>query len=110
EELRASRGARLRGGAGMMIMEAAAVEPAGLLSDADTMMAGHLPRALDGYRQLNRLAAPYGAAVFVQLFHGGREQHSPGPRPVVVSSAAVPSTRYHTEPRALTTTEVEGVI
>jgi len=110
DELLAYHEARLRGGAGLIIMEAAAVEPSGLLSDTETMMAGYLPRTLDGYRQLKRLAAPHGAGVFVQLFHGGREQHSPGPRPVVVSSAAVPSTRYHTEPRALTTAEVEGVI
>src|SRR5262245_14630786 len=66
DELLAYHEARLRGGAGLIIMEAAAVEPSGLLSDTETMMAGYLPRTLDGYRQLKRLAAPYGAGVFVQ--------------------------------------------
>src|SRR5262249_3910673 len=93
-----------------IIMEAAAVEPSGLLSDAETMMAGYLPRTLDGYRQLKRLAAPYGAAGFRQLFSGGRAPPSPGPPPGVGASAALPSPPRPPEPRARTAAEVEGVI
>jgi hypothetical protein len=44
------------------------------------------------------------------LFHGGREVIASAPRPVVVSSSALPSHRYHTEPRALATVEVESLI
>ncbi|HZB42150.1 MAG TPA: FAD-dependent oxidoreductase [Ilumatobacter sp.] len=107
-ELLAYQEARARGGVGLIIMEAAATEPAGLLSDE--MMAGYLPRTIDGYREMKRITEPYGTKVFVQLFHGGREQFGSGPRREIVSSGAVPSLRYHSEPRAMTTAEVEQVI
>jgi 2,4-dienoyl-CoA reductase-like NADH-dependent reductase (Old Yellow Enzyme family)/thioredoxin reductase len=108
DELLAYHEARARGGVGLIIMEAAAIEPSGLVSE--TMMAGYLPRTLDGYRKLKRIAERYGTKVFTQLFHSGREHHHSGPRGVVVSSAAVPSRRYHAEPRALSTAEAEGII
>ncbi|HZI44898.1 MAG TPA: FAD-dependent oxidoreductase [Ilumatobacter sp.] len=107
-ELLAYQEARARGGVGLIIMEAAATEPAGLLSEE--MMAGYLPIAIDGYREMKRITEPYGTKVFVQLFHGGREQFGSGPRREIVSSGAVPSLRYHSEPRAMTTGEVERVI
>jgi 2,4-dienoyl-CoA reductase-like NADH-dependent reductase (Old Yellow Enzyme family)/thioredoxin reductase len=107
-ELLAYQEARARGGVGLIIMEAAATEPAGLLSEE--MMAGYLPMAIDGYREMKRITEPYGTKVFVQLFHGGREQFGSGPRREIVSSGAVPSLRYHSEPRAMTTGEVERVI
>jgi 2,4-dienoyl-CoA reductase-like NADH-dependent reductase (Old Yellow Enzyme family)/thioredoxin reductase len=107
-ELLSYQEARARGGVGLIIMEAAATEPAGLLSDE--MMAGYLPRTIDGYREMTRITEPYGTKVFVQLFHGGREQFGSGPRREIVSSGAVPSLRYHSEPRAMTTGEVESVI
>lgn len=107
-ELLAYQEARARGGVGLIIMEAAATEPAGLLSEE--MMAGYLPRTIDGYREMKRITEPYGTKVFVQLFHGGREQFGSGPRREIVSSGAMPSLRYHSEPRAMTTGEVESVI
>src|SRR5918993_3463447 len=107
-ELLAYQEARARGGVGLIIRGAAAPEPAGLLSDE--MMAGYLPRTIDGYREMKRITEPYGTKVFVQLFHGGREQFGSGPRREIVSSGAVPSLRYHSEPRAMTTAEVEQVI
>ena len=51
-----------------------------------------------------------GVKLFVQLFHGGREVISCAPRSVVVSASAIPSHRYHTEPRALTTSDVRDLI
>jgi 2,4-dienoyl-CoA reductase-like NADH-dependent reductase (Old Yellow Enzyme family)/thioredoxin reductase len=107
-ELLAYQEARARGGVGLIIMEAAATEPAGLLSEE--MMAGYLPKTIDGYREMKRITEPYGTKMFVQLFHGGREQFGSGPRREIVSSGAVPSLRYHSEPRAMTTGEVERVI
>jgi 2,4-dienoyl-CoA reductase-like NADH-dependent reductase (Old Yellow Enzyme family) len=47
----------------------------------------------------------HGTRLFCQLFHGGREIIAVGPRPPVVAPSAVPSWRFKTEPRALTTTE-----
>ena len=52
----------------------------------------------------------HGTRLFVQLFHGGRELLASAPRPVAVSSSALPSHRYHSEPRALRTSEVEETI
>lgn len=107
-ELLAYQEARARGGVGLIIMEAAAVEPEGL--NSETMMAGYLPETLDGYREMRKIADRHGTKVFVQLFHAGREAHGSGPRSVVVSAGSVPSLRYHSEPRALTTGEAEGII
>lgn len=107
-ELLAYQEARARGGVGLIIMEAAAVEPEGL--NSETMMAGYLPETLDGYREMRKIADRHGTKVFVQLFHAGREAHGSGPRSAVVSSGSVPSLRYHSEPRALTTGEAERII
>lgn len=107
-ELLAYQEARARGGVGLIIMEAAAVEPEGL--NSETMMAGYLPETLDGYREMRKIADRHSTKVFVQLFHAGREAHGSGPRSVVVSSGSVPSLRYHSEPRALTTGEAERII
>ena len=46
----------------------------------------------------------------MQLFHGGREQIASAPRAPAVSSSALPSARYHTEPRALRTDEVVELV
>ena len=52
----------------------------------------------------------HGTRLFVQLFHGGRELFGSAPRPVALSSSALPSHRYHSEPRALRTYEVEETV
>lgn len=100
--------ARARGGVGLIIMEAVAVAPSGLLT-AHTL-GGYLPQMVDAYRTVVEAVHAHGAKLFVQLFHGGREIISSAPRPVVVSSSAIPSHRYHTEPRALTTADVHELI
>src|SRR6202007_2732536 len=48
--------------------------------------------------------------LFTQLFHGGRELMASAPRPPAVSSSALPSHRYHNEPRALRTAEVSELV
>ena len=100
--------ARAAGGAGLIIMEAVAIAPSGLLT-AHTL-GGYLPEMVDGYQRVAAAVHPYGTKLFVQLFHGGREVIAAAPRPVVVSSSALPSHRYHTEPRALRTDEVEDIV
>jgi 2,4-dienoyl-CoA reductase-like NADH-dependent reductase (Old Yellow Enzyme family) len=100
--------ARAAGGAGLIIMEAVAIAPSGLLT-AHTL-GGYLPEMVDGYRRVNEAVHRHGSKLFVQLFHGGREVIASAPRPVVVSSSALPSHRYHTEPRALLTHEVDEIV
>jgi 2,4-dienoyl-CoA reductase-like NADH-dependent reductase (Old Yellow Enzyme family)/thioredoxin reductase len=104
----AYQGARAAGGAGLIVMEAVAVAPSGLLT-AHTL-AGYFDSTVDGYRRVAAAVRPHGTKLFVQLFHGGREVISSAPRAEVVSAVARPSQRFQTEPRALYTEEVEELV
>jgi 2,4-dienoyl-CoA reductase-like NADH-dependent reductase (Old Yellow Enzyme family)/thioredoxin reductase len=108
EDFVAYQQARARGGAGLIVMEAVAIAPSGLLT-AHTL-GGYLDGMVDGYRRVAEAVQAEGTKLFVQLFHGGREVIASAPRPVVVSASALPSHRYHTEPRALRTDEVEEIV
>jgi 2,4-dienoyl-CoA reductase-like NADH-dependent reductase (Old Yellow Enzyme family)/thioredoxin reductase len=108
EDFVAYQGARAAGGAGLIVMEAVAVAPSGLLT-AHTL-AGYFDSTVDGYRRIAAEVQPHGTKLFVQLFHGGREVISSAPRPEVVSASARPSQRFQTEPRALRTDEVEDLV
>jgi 2,4-dienoyl-CoA reductase-like NADH-dependent reductase (Old Yellow Enzyme family)/thioredoxin reductase len=100
--------ARARGGTGLIVLEATAVHPSGLLT----------PHTLAGYREeivpeLARVAEAvhaHGTRLFVQLFHGGREQISAPPRPPALAPSAIPSLRFHVEPRALSAEEIASVV
>ena len=100
--------ARAAGGTGLIVMEAVAVAPSGLLT-AHTL-AGYSDAIVDGYQRVAAAVRSQRSRLFVQLFHGGRELISSAPRPPAVSSSALPSARYHTEPRALSTGEVEELV
>jgi 2,4-dienoyl-CoA reductase-like NADH-dependent reductase (Old Yellow Enzyme family) len=100
--------ARARGGVGAIFIEATAIHPTGLLT-AHTM-GGYLPAIVDGYRRLSDAIHDDGARVLVQLFHGGREQISSSPKAPAVAPSAVPSLRFHCEPRALTTREIDELV
>jgi 2,4-dienoyl-CoA reductase-like NADH-dependent reductase (Old Yellow Enzyme family)/NADPH-dependent 2,4-dienoyl-CoA reductase/sulfur reductase-like enzyme len=108
EDFVAYQGARAAGGAGLIVMEAVAVAPSGLLT-AHTL-AGYFDATVDGYRRVAAAVQPHGTKLFVQLFHGGREVISSAPRAEVVSAGARPSQRFQTEPRALRTDEVEALV
>jgi 2,4-dienoyl-CoA reductase-like NADH-dependent reductase (Old Yellow Enzyme family) len=108
EELIAYHEARARGGVGAIFLEATAIHASGLLT-AHTI-GGFRPEIVPAYQ---RLAAPlqrHGARLFVQLFHGGREQISAAPRAPAVAPSAVPSLRFKSEPRALTVREITALI
>src|SRR5688500_6322639 len=100
--------ARARGGVGQIVLEAAAVHPTGLLT----------PHTLAAYREeivapLLRVAEKvrgHGTRLFVQLFHGGREQIASAPRPPALAPSAIPSRRFHVEPRALSGREIESIV
>jgi 2,4-dienoyl-CoA reductase-like NADH-dependent reductase (Old Yellow Enzyme family)/thioredoxin reductase len=108
DEFVAYQVARAAGGVGLIILEAVAIAPAGLLT-AHTI-GGYLDGTVAAYRRIAVAVQPHGTRLFVQLFHGGRELLASAPRPVAVSSSALPSHRYHSEPRALRTSEVEETI
>jgi 2,4-dienoyl-CoA reductase-like NADH-dependent reductase (Old Yellow Enzyme family) len=108
EDLFAYHAARAAGGAGAVFLEATAVHPTGLLTPHT--LGGYLPEIAGGYERLAAAVQPHGTRVFVQLFHGGREQFGAPPRAPAVAPSAVPSLRYKSEPRALDDAELEEIV
>src|SRR4051794_29386149 len=95
DDLVAYHEARARGGVGAIFLEATAVHPTGLLTPHT--LGGYLPGIVGGYERLVAGVRPHGAKLFVQLFHGGREQFGGPPRAPAVAPSAVPSPRFHSE-------------
>jgi 2,4-dienoyl-CoA reductase-like NADH-dependent reductase (Old Yellow Enzyme family) len=108
EDLVAYHEARARGGVGAVFLEATAVHASGLLTPHT--IGGYLPGIVPAYRRLGAAIQGHGAALFVQLFHGGREQISTSPRPPAVAPSAVPTLRFRTEPRSLTGAEIRDIV
>jgi 2,4-dienoyl-CoA reductase-like NADH-dependent reductase (Old Yellow Enzyme family) len=108
DELLAYHEARARGGVGTIFLEATAVHPSGLLTPHT--VGGFLPEIVAAYRRLGERLHPHDTKLMVQLFHGGREQISSAPRAPAVAPSAIPSLRFKSEPRALTISEIEGLI
>jgi len=108
DDLVAYHAARAEGGVGAIFLEATAVHESGLLTSHT--LGGYLPGIVDGYRQLADVIHGHGAAVYVQLFHGGREQISTAPRPPALAPSAVPTQRFHVEPRAITVREIKEIL
>jgi len=100
--------ARARGGVGLIVLEATAVEPSGLLTPHT--LAGYREESAAGFARIAEAVRPHGARLFVQLFHGGREQIASPPRAPAISASAVPSRRFHVEPRAATRADIESII
>ena len=90
------------------MLEATAVHESGLLTGHT--LAGYLPAIVSGYRTVARAVKPHGTRLFVQLFHGGREQIASPPRAPALAPSAVPSRRYKVEPRAATEEEVDELV
>lgn len=108
DDLVAYHAARAEGGVGAIFLEATAVHESGLLTSHT--LGGYLPAIVDGYRRLADVIHGHGAAVFVQLFHGGREQISVPPRPPALAPSAVPTQRFHVEPRAISAREIKEIL
>ena len=100
--------ARARGGVGLIVLEATAVDASGLLTSHT--LGGYLPEIVEGYRRVTAAVRPHGTRLFVQLFHGGREQIASVPRPPVLAPSSIPSQRFRTEPRALRPEEIARIV
>ena len=108
DDLLAYHEARARGGVGAIFLEATAVDRSGLLTSHT--LGGFLPAIVPAYEQLATRVHAHGTKLFVQLFHGGREQISSAPASPAVAPSAIPSLRFKTEPRALTITEIRELV
>jgi 2,4-dienoyl-CoA reductase-like NADH-dependent reductase (Old Yellow Enzyme family)/thioredoxin reductase len=84
------------------------VHPSGLLTPHT--LGGFLPELVSGYRRVAQAVQPAGTRLFVQLFHGGREQIVTPPRPPALAPSAVPSQRFRTEPREISPREIEEIV
>jgi 2,4-dienoyl-CoA reductase-like NADH-dependent reductase (Old Yellow Enzyme family)/thioredoxin reductase len=100
--------ARAQGGVGLIVLEATAVHPSGLLTPHT--LGGYMPGLSAGYRRLAKAVHPSGTRLFVQLFHGGREQISTPPREPAIAPSAVPSQRFRVEPRAARAVDIGEIV
>lgn len=108
EELDAYQEARAKGGIGLIILEAAAVHPSGMLTT--NTVASFKPDIVNAFKRLTSKVSPYGTKVFAQLFHAGREVVSSDYRNAAWAPSAVPSLRFGTMPKPMNLEEIEEVI
>jgi 2,4-dienoyl-CoA reductase-like NADH-dependent reductase (Old Yellow Enzyme family)/thioredoxin reductase len=90
------------------VIEATAIHSTGLLTPHT--VGGYLPEIVPAYRRLADAVHEHGTRLFCQLFHGGREIITSGPRPPAVSASSIPSARFMTEPRELSVAEIEEML
>jgi 2,4-dienoyl-CoA reductase-like NADH-dependent reductase (Old Yellow Enzyme family)/thioredoxin reductase len=100
--------ARARGGAGLIVIEATAVDRSGLLTRHT--LAGFDEAIVPGLARVREAAHAHGTRLFLQLLHGGREQIASRPRPPALAPSEVPSLRFHVEPRALSAEQIEEIV
>jgi 2,4-dienoyl-CoA reductase-like NADH-dependent reductase (Old Yellow Enzyme family)/thioredoxin reductase len=101
--------ARAKGGAGLLIVEATAVHPLGLIfkGECGIFHDRHIP----GFKRLTSKVHEYGSRIAMQLAHGGRQTKSTliGAQPL--GPSAIPAPALCTEiPRAMTVDEIQAVV
>jgi 2,4-dienoyl-CoA reductase-like NADH-dependent reductase (Old Yellow Enzyme family) len=102
--------ARAKGGAGLIVVQVAAVHPTAFYTthalDATD------DRCIPGYRRLAQACHGHGCKVFAQLFHPGREviDFVEGAATVAYAPSAVPSERFHVMPRVLSRSLIGEIV
>ena len=102
-------GARAKGGAALLIVEATAVHPLGLIfkGECGIFDDSYIP----GFKRLTSAVHEYGSKIAMQLAHGGRQTKSTliGAQPL--GPSAIPAPALCTEiPRAMSVDEIEAVV
>lgn len=110
EELAAYHEARARGGAGLIIVEAARFHATALTESPELIVTSD--DCIPGYRRIAEAAHRHGAKIFGQLSHSGRlsRRAHDGMRGVAYAPSAVPDNRFHTMPRAMPVEMIEELI
>ncbi|PEJ49367.1 hypothetical protein CN692_23260 [Bacillus sp. AFS002410] len=107
-EMTAYHVARAKGGAGLIILEAAAVHSSGMLTSHT--IAGFDEKVIPAYAEIAKQLHQYGTKVFSQLFHGGREVVSSDYRNAAWAPSSEPSFRFGIMPRPMNIDEIKDVI
>jgi 2,4-dienoyl-CoA reductase-like NADH-dependent reductase (Old Yellow Enzyme family)/thioredoxin reductase len=100
--------ARARGGAGLIVLEATAIDQSGVLTGHT--LAGFREEIIPGLARVAGVVQPHGTRLFLQLLHGGRERIASPPRPPALAPSEVPSLRFHVEPRELSGEEIAAIV
>ncbi|HZT18541.1 MAG TPA: FAD-dependent oxidoreductase [Dongiaceae bacterium] len=101
DDLIAYHEARARGGAGLIVVEAARFHES-TLSDSPELVVSK-EDCIPGYLRLAAAVHRHGARIFGQLSHSGRctRRNRAGMRGVAYAPSAVPDNRFHTMPREM---------
>ncbi len=110
EDLVAYHEARAKGGAGLIITEAARVHESGVASGQ--ALNATTDAIVPGYARVVAAVHGHGCAVFGQLSHSGRVMGGSldGSLPVAYSASVTPEERHHIMPRAMPTPMIRDVI
>jgi 2,4-dienoyl-CoA reductase-like NADH-dependent reductase (Old Yellow Enzyme family) len=102
--------ARTRGGAGLQILVAAAIDPSAATSEHQLLI--DTDEAIPGFRAMADAVHAHGGAIGAQLLHAGREVYSSadGTAPVTYSASATPSERFRVIPRALSKVMIREIV
>ena len=110
EDFVAYHEARARGGAGLIVVEAARFHPSGFTDSPELIVASD--DCIPGLKRLVDAAHGHGAKIFGQLSHSGRvtKRMSGGLRGVAYAPSVVPDQRFHTMPRAMPMAMIEELL
>lgn len=97
-------GSRAVGGAGLIIVEATAVEPRGRISRQDLGLWDD--RQIAGLERIARVMADHGAVPAIQLAHAGRKAADPD----AIAPSALPFSEQSATPRAMAAADLAAVV
>ncbi|MCP3968837.1 MAG: FAD-dependent oxidoreductase [Rhodobacteraceae bacterium] len=102
--------ARARGGAGLIILEAARAHVSGV--SGRPAIRAYDDACIPGYRRIAQACQPHGCKVFAQLSHPGREMTlaADGTQAVAVAPSAIPNERFHVMPQAMSSDLIGDVV
>lgn len=109
EALIAYHEARAKGGAGLIVAQAAGVHETAKYT-SHVLMASE--ESVPGYRRMAETVHKHGCKLFGQLFHPGREimESQDGSMPVAYAPSAVPNERFHVMPRPMSKAMIDEVV
>ena len=110
EDFVAYHEARAKGGAGLIVVEAARFHATGFTDSPELIVASD--DCIPGLKNLADSVHRHGARIFGQLSHSGRvtKRLSGGLRGVAYAPSVVPDQRFHTMPRAMPVALIEELI